>query len=316
MTHRLRFAPPGPTGEILTEVTLRCIQGRYLLRPSKRLNSLVIGVLARAQAAFQVRVHACSFMTNHAHLLLSVASQKDLSSFMNFVGSNIAREVNLLQEWDGKVWARRYSSIPVVGGESIEVAHLEYLLSQGTKEGLVDSPLRWPGINAAEALSNGRNLQGIWVNRTALNKARRRHPKKQIRSIEFEERLTLVLSPLPCWEDLPAAEHQVRIRGLVRQIEDSARQARKGAAVAGTQAVLRQDPHTRLPRLVTSPAPIVHASSRKVRLAFLEAYRLFVRAFRAAVERQRDGDLTVEFPVGSFPPARPFVEAIQGLKPG
>ncbi len=298
------------------EITLRCTQGRYLLRPSERLNSLVIGVLARGQQQCRVSIHACAFLSNHAHLLVSVASQKHLSAFMNFVNSNVAREVNLIHDWSGGFWARRYRSIPVIGGEEIQVARLRYILSQGTKEGLVDSPMRWPGINTAKALANGEDLRGIWIDRTALNKARRTLPAKQVRPIDFEEELTLSLSPLPCWQNLDALSYQRNILNLIREIESSAHQDREGKPIVGRNAILRQHPHTRNQKLKTSPVPVVHAPSKRIRLEFLATYRNFTQVFRAAAERLRAGDLTAEFPVGSFPPALSFVEAIQTLKPG
>jgi hypothetical protein len=58
-------------------------------------------------------------------------------------------------------------------------------------------------------------------------------------------------------------------------------------------------------RSTHSPAPFVHAACRAVRLALLEAYRLFVAAYRAAAERLRAGDRFAVFPDGAFPPPLP-----------
>ncbi|MCH9648239.1 MAG: transposase [Deltaproteobacteria bacterium] len=318
MTHRLRYAPLGPNGETLVEITHRCLAGMFLLRPSKRLNSIVTGVLARAQQKHEIRIHACSYLSNHGHLLISAKSQKQISSFMEFVSSNIAREVNLLHKWKTRFWAKPYTGIPVVGRDAIQIERLKYILSQGTKEGLVDSPKNWPGINAAKALANGQNLEGIWVNRTALHKARRKLGPEKAHAIDFEEELTLELSPLPCWIHLEPEKRQKEVQGLIKEIEEeaTAHRRREGTRLVGRRAVLRQDPHHRPDNLKTSPAPKVHAENKTLREQFFQAYRLFTEAFRRAAEKLREGDLTVEFPIGSFPPALPFVEAIQGLKPG
>ena len=53
--------------------------------------------------------------------------------------------------------------------------------------------------------------------------------------------------------------------------------------------------------------PLIHAATRRVRKAFRDAYRAFVAAYREAAERLKAGKLPVAFPVGSFPPALPFV---------
>ncbi len=316
MPHRLRFCPPGPRGRSLLEITVRCIQGRYLLRPSRRLNRLVVGVLAVAQRRYRVEVHACAFMSNHAHLLVSVSSQKQLSSFMNFLNSNVAREANRLHDWTEKFWSRRYASTPVVGGETVQVARLKYLLSQGTKEGLVDSPLRWPGVNCARALSSGRDLEGTWVNRTGLHKARKKLPAGKARAVDFEEKVILELSPLPCWVHFSKVRYRQQILALIHDIEAAASSVRKGGKVAGRRSVLNTHPHHRPKEVKTSPAPLVHAPSKEIRMAFLESYRLFTKAFRAAADLLRNGDLTAVFPVGSFPPGRPFVEELEGARPG
>ncbi|MCH9646750.1 MAG: transposase [Deltaproteobacteria bacterium] len=318
MSHRLRYAPPGPNGETLVEITHRCLAGMFLLRPSKGLNTIVIGVLALAQCKYQVRVHACSYLSNHGHLLISAKSQKQISSFMEFVGSNVAREVNLLHKWRTSFWARPYTGIPVAGGSDIQVQRLKYILSQGTKENLVDSPLRWPGINTAEALANGENLKGVWVDRTALHEARRKSPRPKVYAIDFEEELTLELSPLPSWVDLTPQQRQEETRALIKDIEQQAatRHRRNGTRPLGRRAVLRQDPHYRPEKLKTSQAPKVHVGNQELRKRFFQAYRLFTEAFRAAGERLRIGDLSTEFSEGSFPPALPFVEVNLKLKPG
>jgi hypothetical protein len=249
---------------------------------------------------------------------VSAQSQKHISAFMNFVNSNIAREANLLLERSGHLWHRRYASAAVVGGERIEVARLKYLLAQGTKEGLVDSPLRWPGVQAAGALANGENLRGIWVNRTDLFKACRKLGPDKVQPIKFEQQLTPKLDPLPCWSHLSATDYQRRIRELIQDIEAeaAARHRNQGTQPLGHRAVRHQHPHHRPERLKKSPAPLVHAPTKKLRQAFLAAYRLFVQAFRTAAEKLRSGDLTAKFPEGSFPPGLPFVEEVWRLKPG
>ena len=86
-----------------------------------------------------------------------------------------------------------------------------------------------------------------------------------------------------------------------------------GRAPLGVEAIRQQNPHDRPPRTKKSPAPAVHAASKAMRKQMKEAIRLFVEAYREAAGRLRAGELTVEFPPGCFPPARPFVPADAGL---
>ena len=57
----------------------------------------------------------------------------------------------------------------------------------------------------------------------------------------------------------------------------------------------------------TSPAPLFHTFSRKVRKGLYVAHGWFVAAFREAAEKLKDGDRHARFPTGSFPPQLPFV---------
>ena len=48
-------------------VTGRCIHSRFLLRPSQRVNALIVGVLARALERFDVTLFGMCFLSNHYH---------------------------------------------------------------------------------------------------------------------------------------------------------------------------------------------------------------------------------------------------------
>ncbi len=316
MAHRLRFGPPGPNGEFLAEISQRCLLGFFLLRPSKRLNALIAGVVARAQGLYPVKVIALAFLSNHYHLIIASKDQEALSTFMNFVSSNTAREAGRLHGWRGKVWARRFDCLAITNEEAAQVGRLKYILSQGVKEGLVASPRHWPGLSAARALLSGQDLNGIWVDRTALYRARQRKGGHRARPIDFEEKMTVKLSQLPCWAHLSPEDYRRSIHELVEGIEKEAasRHAQEGTRPAGRKAVLRQSPHHRPEKFKSSPCPLVHSASKAARKYFLESYGLFVSAFRAASERFRAGDLGAEFPVGSFPHAAAFVKA--AARPG
>ena len=56
-------------------------------------------------------------------------------------------------------------------------------------------------------------------------------------------------------------------------------------------------------RTITAPT----AATKAARKAFYEIYAAFVSAFREASEKLLRGDRNAPFPLGSFPPALPFV---------
>jgi REP element-mobilizing transposase RayT len=301
MARPLRFVPPGA----LVEVTTRTIHARFLLRPSPEVNDLILGVVGRAQSLFPVRIHAFVVLSNHWHALMSVDDAAQLAAFVAFVNGNVAKEIGRLHEWRHRFWARRYRAI-VVADDDAAVARLHYILKNGCQEGLVDRPVDWPGLSCVRALTAGDQLTGTWYDRTAEFNARRRG--ENVIPGMFATRYHVHLAPLPPWRHLSPARHRAACAGLVAAIETETRAERADSQriCVGCDRILEQHPHDRPVQSDSSPAPLVHASSREFRSAFRRAYAAFVDAFRAAAaalrRRQR-----ADFPAGAFPPALPFV---------
>lgn len=304
MSRPLRFIPDGGA---LVEVTCRTLHSRFLLRPGRKLDEIIAGVLGRAQRLYKVRICGYMFASSHYHLLLDVDDARQLSRFMGYVGSNIAREAGRLYNWPEKFWATRYRAIVVSGEEGAQIERLKYLLSNGCKEGLVARPQNWPGVHVARALLQGEDLKGYWFDRTQEYAARNRGEKFD--RLQYASVETVHLSPLPCWKHLASEVWRGRALSLIHQIieETAARRAKTRDRPAGAAAILSRHPHYRPKKPKRSPAPMFHALSAVVRRELWEAYRLFVAAFQQAAEKLRAGDRNAAFPRGSFPPALPYV---------
>ena len=306
MSRHLRFIPDGGA---LVEVTCRTIQGRLLLCPSQQLNDIILGVLGRAQREYPVDIVAYVFASNHYHLLLRIDTAKQLSDFMCYFNGNLAKEVGRRTKWKEKVWGRRYQSIVISDEEEMQVARLRYVLSHGVKEGLVARVQEWPGVHCAVPLMTRAPVEGTWYDRTLEYNAFLRG--KELEPGASASRETIHLSSLPCWKHLSEQKYRARIADLVREINESGATARAESQIPplGPDGVRAQNPETRPKKIKKSPAPFCHALRKKVRKALWEAYGFFVAAYREAAEKLREGDRTVEFPRGSFPPRLPFVEA-------
>ncbi len=300
---KLRFVPE----TTMVEVTDRTIHGRFLLLPTPLLKKIVLGALGRAQRLHGVRIFGFACLTNHLHLLLEVDDAQTLSLFMGCFLSKLAREVGRLYGWKETVFPHRYHAIPVTGEEPAQIERLKYLLSNGVKEDLVERVADWPGAHCVTSLLTGEPLEGIWHERDQETRARNRG--QEISPGQFEIPETVTFDPLPCWQHLSPEEQRQRVTRLVEEVEAEAAAERKrtGKPVLGVEAILAQDPYDHPERPKKEPAPFVHAATKAARLAFREAYALFVAAYREAAEKLRKGDRGAVFPIGSFPPALPFV---------
>lgn len=327
MPRQTRWIPPGGS---LVEITNRTIQARHLLKPSRELNEILLGIVGRAQRMTGMKICYLVFMSNHYHMLLDVEDARQLARFTNFVNGEIGREVNRLTGWGAKVWARRYDPILVSEDPSDQVARLAYLVRHGVKEGLVERPQDWIGVHGLGAWLEGEPLAGYWFDRTRESEARRRG--KSFDRLAFATPETVHLSPLPCWTRQGLAHQEIveQTAVLVERAIDAGRAERilagrptpSGSKVAsGPEALSLFERYATLPPTYRpahpkrSPRPLFHARRKTTRERLAEARRRFEQDYCTASERFRAGQYTIQFPEGCFPPARPFeaVRKVRGL---
>jgi hypothetical protein len=284
----------------IAEVTIRTIQGRYLMRPCPRSTTLILGVIAKAQQRYKFPLFGYAYLSNHGSLLLGVRSAAHLSRIMNFIHSNIARELGRkeLSDWRGKFFERRGKAILVLTDDDVE-SRLKYLLSNGTKEGLVARPERWTGTHCARVLCQGGKDIGVWVNRSKWHS--NKHTSAQSEQ-DVSERLEVRLSPIPSRENLSPKLYRQFIRELCKDIAIEAKEERHGRPPLGVHRAERMNPHFKPEGTAHSPAPLVHCADNKERHGFKRAYRAFVDTFREACEAILQRDWENEFPEGGLTP--------------
>jgi REP element-mobilizing transposase RayT len=299
------------------EVTIRTMQGRFLLKPSEKINDFILGVIGRALQLYPgMRIFNFKVLSNHIHIILAAPNSGTMRKFMNHIDSNIAREAGRLHGWKDKFWSRRYRAIAIDDDQKL-IERMHYIFSHGCKENLVASPYDWPGVGCEKALTEGQVLQGTWVDRTAMYEAERKG--KDCRLEDFCIEYEVPLSRLPCFEDKPEEYVQAYYRQMIANIEaDTAARLRdEDTRLLGITGVLLQDPHTWPEKMKKSPAPLCHASTRKKREEYKKSYRSFVARFMEAAEKLKQGFIDVCFPEGSFPPPMPaMIVATSGAPPG
>ena len=277
------------------------------MRAGPRLNRRAVGVLAKAQQLYGVEVHAFVMLGNHWHLSATYADPEQMAGFHCHLGTNLSKEVSLLRGWLGTVFPERYHHVEVSEEPEMQRQRLKYVLAQGCKEGLVASPLDWPGASTTASLVTGEPMIGEWIDRTALRRALDRGEK--VSEKDFTEELELRLSPIPAMAHLSAEAYRREIRVLVREIEDETAAMHKvdGTRPLGVDKVKAQDPEERPDKVKKSPRPWFHARNPEVRRQIRQALVRIHEAYRKAAEELKEGNRNAAFPVHSFPPGLPFV---------
>lgn len=311
-SHTPRFIQPGGS---LVEITSRALQRRFLLRPGRVANEIIVGCLARARQLYpEVKICAVVFLSNHFHLLLWVPDARTMAGFMGHLKTNLSKKLGRLHGWPETLFQRRYDHVIVSDEEEAQVARLRYLLAHGLKEDLVPRPEDWPGVHCARQLLTGEPLGGFWFDGTAACNARCRG--RSPARYDHGEKVEVHLDKLPCWRHLSNGEYGKAVADLLAdlQLQHEARRQAEGIHLPSARIcrrkLCRQDPEGR-PETAAAPRrkPRFHTFADSVRQRLEQALARFLDRYRAAAERLRRGDRDALFPCGCFPSPLPFVAA-------
>ena len=291
----------------LHEITTRTNDGRYWLRPSFWINLLILGFLCRAQLHAPVKVHAFVFMSNHYHLLISVKDAEQLSRFMCHLNGNMSKKLNRELGRKGKMWQRRFRSIPVSLDTRAQKARLKYILSHGVKERLVRKCKDWPGVSSLPWLTQGKTLKGVWQDLTAEYWTNRNKCVEEHVNIYIDYQLKM--SPMPMWVHEEMEAWQAEVRQMILDIErdEAAKIAEDGGGVLGAEAVKAADPWDRPEVFLYSKAPLCHAATEAEEKRMESKIYALEEAYLEASAAFRAGDWEVEFPAGTHRPMGRFV---------
>jgi len=300
------YRAPNP-GQLF-EITTRVGDQQLLLRPSKEVNEIIVGVIGRGQLLYDVEIHAFVFMSTHYHMLLTVASAERMSKFIGYINCNITKKLNHLNERTGSSWQRRFRSIGVSPDRATQQRRLRYLLCHGVKERLVRRAKDWPGASSLPWLCRGEPIRGVWTSFTARYYGSR-NAGYSAQLGEFQTVYVLKMTVLPCWRGMAPERWRGLVIEMVRQIDADAVEERQTLKydVLGVEAILSVDPRSRLPGQSRSRAPAVHALDKEVR-DYLRLRLWVLRAlYEESSQRFRAGERDAWFPPGMFRPSGGFV---------
>lgn len=289
MPRPLRFFPPNTTYEI----TIRTIDGLRLLRPVRALTDGINGVIGRALSRYRIDLHAHTFLSNHGHMEFTSATGDAVSSFVGHVTRNTATVIQSVTGHSGPVWEPRFTPIPILD-EVAMIRRFKYVHANGVKEGLVESPLDWPGPSSARALLTGAPIEGTWMVRTP----------GYLREEGEPEPYRIDLVPLPCWAGLTEEARREKVRKLFDVIIEEGRWLRDGRPFLGVAKLRAQDPFEPTP-IDDTPPPRAHWSDPAAFARYLAEERRFKSLHRRASAARRE-DAPLPFPPGGFPAAPPF----------
>ena len=270
-------------------VTRRCTQREFLLKPTERTTSIFTYLLAVAARRTGIRLHAACVLSSHYHLVLT-DPHAALPRFCQLLDGLVARVLNATYgRWESFWGPASYSAVELVTPGDV-VEKIAYTLANPAAAGLVAHGAEWPGLwTSPERIGGAAELvarPGVFFSKTGT----------------MPERAALTFS-VPAGFDSPDAfRDAVRARLSALEREAAEELAAQGRRFLGLHKLRRQK-HTDRPAPGESRRklnPRVACKDEEKRREALGRLVQFRSAYRAALQRLRDGARRVVFPPGTY----------------
>lgn len=271
-------------------ITCRTREARLWLHPSRNVEKLLGGILARYTELLSIDLYAYCFLGNHYHLLLR-APERNTDEFCENLNREIARRINWKFHREGSLWYRRYDDQEVLCEDDVLRAYL-YVTTNPVRHGLVDHPGKWGGLNSyAQSLSEKtRSFTFYCYSEEEEEKRVCRHSIK--------------LSVLPQLKELKKETRQAELSRLIEERTKEYQQERKerGEGFIGMERILAEVPGGLPQQVSRSPRPVAYTRDVTLLREARKRKREREASYREASARYRLGELAVEFPEYSFKP--------------
>lgn len=275
--------------------------------------NIIGSCMARGIEKYKVRLYGFVWMSNHGHLLLQAPKDK-LDEFMAYLNGQIAVNVNRFLGREHQLWARRYSAAQVLD-ENAEIERLIYMLANPQNAGLVQSIDEWPGLSSAAFFFKKHKDPFLHFDRTAWHK--NGHPPN---IAPFLSTMKLEHALLPCLARLSPRAVKRKLRKLLERTAQTVsiineKPATKSEATESStlrpvrfriRPVLPTERpiSVRKPKLKRKQQPLCHTTNPSLRDRYRDGYRTFRAIYADCSRAYRNGDVTIEFPPGSFAPSK------------
>ena len=271
-------------------ISIRTCEARVWMVPSRNLEKLFGGILARYQELFSIEIYAYFFLGNHLHLLIR-APLGNTDEFCENVHREIARRMNWKLRREGKFWARRYDDIPVANEEDL-IEALLYVTTNATRHGLMENSGKWPGLNSFNHLLTERDREFSFYHYSATE------------SEERTSKHTLRLSILPTFIGMSKSERVAKMKELLydkmRQYKEE--RLAEGKGFLTLKLITSQIPGEAPQSVSRSKRPVCYTKCLETLIERRKAERLRVQHYMEASFEYRLGRVDASFPEFSFKP--------------
>lgn len=307
----MSYHPRIESAEVASFLTTRSRNSELWFVNNEALERAILGYAAKFTKRYGVELFALAVEGNHIQgpAAFPKANRAD---FMRDFSACVARAVprHTPEYPGGKFWGRRYSSEFLPDAEDIE-EYFFYTVLQPVQDGLVERLSEYPGYNCFHDAVRGIKRKFKVVNWAAYNAARRYNPAVPVKN--FIEAVYLEYKRLPGYEELSQKEYAKLMYEKLEHRRQAivAKRASRGLGFAGRNRLMQTRRGARPKKTKTSKRlshrPRVLSICPKRRAEFKAWYFDIYFIYKAASLAYRAGDLSVEFPPGTY---RPWVNPL------
>jgi hypothetical protein len=273
---------------------------------NKPLHLECMGHVAKCAKRYGVEVYAIAFEGTHVHDV-SLYPNMNRADFKRDTNSAFVRAVkrNVPAYPGGSLWHRRYSSEFVPTHLDIKERFF-YTFLQPMQDGICERISEFLGYHGFNDAIWGRELMFKTVDWTAFNKDRKRDPTVHIK--DYTEIISFKFTRLPGYEHLSQEEyaHLMKEEFEVRRQAIVAERKAEGKGFLGIegQRAIRAGQRAKNPKRSTRDhrrPRVLSIDPRAWKETMTWYFQIYFR-YKEASRRYRAGDITVEFPQGTYKP--------------
>ncbi len=286
-------------------ITTRTLGSRLWFINNPELNYKVIAYLAKYQKVYNVKIHAFVFMGNHYHLIARFPD-RNKSAFMRSFNSIVAKLTSsIARNFDGKVWARRYSDQVIKGDDAVE-HYFFYAALNPILAGITQQSEDFENYNSFTFSLRSTPKSYKLFNRTAYYNAKRW--SNDVRHSDYVEKFQLILERLPGYEDYSSEEYINLLKDKFHERKSIVIKERRdaGRGFMTKKLRLKATPGS-IPRSTKTSSrysfrPLVLTLCKEMKQQFLNFYFCLLQSYKESSIQFRKGYINVIFPPGTYKP--------------
>jgi REP element-mobilizing transposase RayT len=296
------------------------VEEGIMFPPNPLINELMLGCFAKAQEHHDLEVCHYTLEGTHLHMILVVRNPDDVRGFMERFKTESAHVINrLLGRQKRTVWCEGYDSPTVISPDKV-IEKIVYIYRNPTKDNLVDTIDRYPGLNSWREFMHGKTTYKTrYIPRSAVGKISDKvmdldDYRREARRLSYKRRkISFRISPngwMRCFKITNSKEIKEINEKIINRVYQEEEESR------GKREALGKRPMG-LMKLTLTPVGTAYQPEREGkrslcigdndqdRIDFIAFAKSLFEKGRETLEQWRKGNYALMYPVGIYPPSLP-----------